>query len=316
MAVIESLLDHEVPADLLELYEILEFTGEIKPAGISLPLMASTGIWNELPFPKFVPRLEWKARPPKSKAPSIQHTDRGNTLHYEGPKMGSFPHESCATKVRGIQAFHMDSRGWADIAYSSLVCPHGYVYEGRGFGARTAANGTNEGNDQSYAHCYLGGVGDPLTDEAKQGLTLIRLDFEQRGSGDKQWVHGDWKATACPGAPCISFVKKDGWFFGVEPTTPDTPVIEFSEDSMKNKLVYIKTGKAGATDAGKGWDLWDPGFGRPPIITGLVVNGRDPRVEGYGDVGDVAASVRGNAVLVTAEEVTPGHTVGVHVTVA
>ena len=78
-----------------------------------------------------VTRAQWGARPPRNRTPL---NPTGATAHWEGPHMGVFPHTACPSKVRGIQAFHMDSRGWSDIAYNAIVCPHGYVFEGRGPG--------------------------------------------------------------------------------------------------------------------------------------------------------------------------------------
>jgi hypothetical protein len=103
--------------------------------------------------------------------------------------------------VRAYQAFHMDTRGWQDIAYSSLVCPHGVRYEGRGHDVRTAANGTTAGNNASHATCYIAGDGDPLTDPAKAAYAdeSRRLDGLTKG-------HRDWKPTACPGDPLYRWV--------------------------------------------------------------------------------------------------------------
>lgn len=39
--------------------------------------------------------------------------------------------EECAAQMRGIQAFHQDSRGWNDIGYSYLICGTGEIFEGR-----------------------------------------------------------------------------------------------------------------------------------------------------------------------------------------
>src|SRR5687767_4703415 len=114
----------------------------------------------------FVSRAQWGARPPRST--SRIGAPYWVALHWEGPKMGwPWDHSQCAAKVRSIQKFHMDSRGWADIAYSALYCGHGYVFEGRGLGKRTAAQGTNSGNDHYYALCYLGGENDGFPEAAK-----------------------------------------------------------------------------------------------------------------------------------------------------
>lgn len=154
----------------------------------------------------WVSRREWGARPARS-ASSLSNP-QGSTAHWEGPRMGWFGHDACAGKVRGIQRFHMDSRGWADIAYTTVVCPHGYVFEGRGWFRRTAANGTNAGNNASYAHCYLGGQGDPFTVMGRQGMALaFRLARDVGLAGPRQWAHRDWKATECPGAEIVEFVR-------------------------------------------------------------------------------------------------------------
>jgi hypothetical protein len=162
-----------------------------------------------------ITRAEWGARPPRSVTtftPSY-----GTTSHWEGPHMGTFPHASCAAKVRGIQAFHMDSRGWQDIAYTYLTCPHGFVFEGRGRDVRTAANGTTQGNSTAYAVCYLGGEDDPFTDAARaaQRAALDRLD-RIGGAGPGRNCHRDWKPTACPGDVIC------GWVRAGQPI-PDTP---------------------------------------------------------------------------------------------
>jgi hypothetical protein len=146
-----------------------------------------------------VTREEWGARPPKSRTP-IKASKPGLAIHWEGPRMGSFPHAECADKVRGIQRFHMDSRGWADIAYSFVVCPHGSVFRGRGWNLRTAANGTDTGNDTHLAACYLGGKGDPFTAAAKRAFVWLVEQLTER-NGEKPSVkpHSHFKATECPG---------------------------------------------------------------------------------------------------------------------
>lgn len=153
----------------------------------------------------FVPRAAWGARPPRNR--TALTTSEGNTIHYEGPKMGPYDHSTCPAKVRGIQNFHMDSRGWADIAYSTLTCRHGYVFEGRSFGVRTAANGTNAGNARSHAHCVLIGAGDDFPEEARDAVRRIVEDYQARGSGARRWCHKDWLATACPGDPATNWTR-------------------------------------------------------------------------------------------------------------
>jgi hypothetical protein len=153
---------------------------------------------------KFVSRAEWGARPPRSASTNI--TPSSCTAHYGGNspwggKIGD--HSRCPVVVRNWQAFHMDGRGWADLAYNMVVCPHGYVFQGRGHGVRSAANGTNQGNQNSYAICYLAGAGDPLTADGKRAFLDAALVLGQPLTK----VHSDWFATSCPGDEVRTWVR-------------------------------------------------------------------------------------------------------------
>lgn len=154
----------------------------------------------------------------------------GITAHYGGPSnwtganrtsgaafARSTDHARCATVVASWHAYHI-SKGWSGLAYTSVVCPHGTVFDGRGKGKRTAANGTNTGNDRSYAVCYLAGDNDPLTDEAKRAYhsEASRLGVPLR------WIHREWKSTSCPGAAVEAWAKQ-GWPMPGGTTRP-TPI--------------------------------------------------------------------------------------------
>lgn len=197
-----------------------------------------------------VTRSQWGARPAKSRT-SLSGTE-GVTIHYEGPHMGDYADESCASKVRGIQAFHMDSRGWADVAYSDIVCRHGYVYECRGFGVRTAAQGTNPGNSLSYAICVMMGVDDTLTDAAKTAVVERLAWYRSKGSGPKTWVHSDWHSTGCPGDPIRAWVAS-GMPANSTPTPPPAPQPTPGATPYKEFMAY------------------DPGFSGGVDIAGLVM---------------------------------------------
>lgn len=165
---------------------------------------------------RFVSRSEWGARRPKATT-RISGPVYGVTLHWEGPDMGQpgphvWPHSQCDNYVRQIQDFHLDGRGWSDIAYSGVVCAHGYVFEGRGADLRTAANGTNGGNDHWYALCYLGGQGDAFTDDGMQGFR-DGVDWLRRkgNAGDRVNGHRDHKPTACPGDVIYRWLRNTSW---------------------------------------------------------------------------------------------------------
>lgn len=153
-------------------------------------------------------RSQWGARAPKNVSHDFTPYKGGVALHYEGPKLGSFGHVECYNKIRQIQKFHMDTRGWADIAYSFLVCPHGGIFECRGLGVRTAAQGTNEGNDNYYAICVLMGEGDPLTSNAKSSV-LDAIDYVRHWghAGSSIKLHKQFHSTGCPGSAIEAWWK-------------------------------------------------------------------------------------------------------------
>lgn len=155
---------------------------------------------------KFVSRAAWGARKPRS-VTRIPGPVEGSTLHWEGPKLASYIHSQCASLVRGIQNFHMDTREWDDIAYNAVVCSHGYTFEGRWLGARSSAQGTNTGNNTSYAICGLWGSGDPFTDDGKIAYAETRAYFDANGAGSAVRPHSYWHSTDCPGDACREWIK-------------------------------------------------------------------------------------------------------------
>lgn len=174
------------------------------------------------PGVELVSRREAGLRPPRSV--TTFGASYGSTGHWEGPPMGDFPHASCASKVRGIQNFHMDARHWSDIAYSLVACPHGYVFMGRGPLVRTAANGTTHGNTVAGAVCYLGGVGDPFTAAGKRAMDAAFDYLDRHGHGPNRNGHRDWKNTQCPGDTIYAWIHA-GQPVDPAPTPDPTPPV-------------------------------------------------------------------------------------------
>ncbi|WP_283138215.1 hypothetical protein [Rhizohabitans arisaemae] len=169
---------------------------------------------------KFVSRRDWGARPLVSPASrNITPAQGGVSIHWEGSKLGEYAHDVCDDRVRGIQRFHIDRRGWADVAYTALVCRHGFVYEGRWIGRRTAANGTNTGNDGWYAVCAIMGQGDKATPEMKSGIKAAVEHLWAKGARRRVNGHRDHLATDCPGNELYTWLRA-GMPVGGEPEPP------------------------------------------------------------------------------------------------
>ena len=167
-----------------------------------------------------IERDEWGARP--SLGTTWITPTEGVTGHWEGNGIGwPWEHDTCYSLVRGIQAFHMDGRGWADIAYNALACPHGWVFEGRGANVRSAAHG-EPGNSLSYAICFLSGIGDPFTPEqARAWSDGVAWLMDDGGASGALHCHRDWMSTACPGDDRCSWIKAGA--IPPVPTPPEEP---------------------------------------------------------------------------------------------
>lgn len=136
--------------------------------------------------------------PPESR-PRIPGPVTSVTIHWNGPAVKitvAHAHSMCRKFWRGIQKFHMETRDWDDIAYTIGVCIHGVAMAGRGRGVRTAANGTKQGNDTSYAIYGLIGEGEQPSDAMLHAILDVAEALEQT----RLRPHDFWKATGCPGS--------------------------------------------------------------------------------------------------------------------
>ena len=161
---------------------------------------------------KLIPRSEWGAREPRDRRTRV--LSARSTGHWNGNKIvingvTTWDHSKCASIVRGIQNFHMDGRGWVDIAYNFIVCPHEFVFEGRGINVTSAANGVTEANLTSHAIMVLAGEGNPFPDGEKIGFRrCVKYISERTPAPDECCGHRDHKATACPGEERYQWIRR------------------------------------------------------------------------------------------------------------
>ena len=151
----------------------------------------------------YVMRDDWGARAPTGITPI--GASEGIFVHYTVTATG--PDE--AAICRSVQAFHMGTKGWQDIAYSWMVGQSGRIYEGRGWGV---AGGHTEGwNSRSHAVCWIGGDEQP-TPAALSAIAAVCAEHARRYGG---WVkpHRAVSSTSCPGDILT------GWVAAGQPTT-------------------------------------------------------------------------------------------------
>ena len=138
-------------------------------------------------------RDAWGASPPRGKPSAIAAPVKDLFLHHSAGA------DNGRQSVQAIQRFHMQSRGWADIAYTWIYSPKERAwFEGRGPGVAGAH--TRNHNRTSHAVCVLGNF------EVSSPPPHVIVDLAEwaRWHGttwgpDQYRGHREVGATACPG---------------------------------------------------------------------------------------------------------------------
>ena len=169
-----------------------------------------------------VTRAEWGARPPKLVTPLSWTLVDTLFVHYTS--MLSDQTGDPKAKMRGIQNYHMDTKGWADFAYNQAFSASGLILEGRKWAVHNAATGVE--NSHSQAVVFLGGDKEGRDDVTPKGRTalgeLIReaiaVKSRHGGRGGKTLAilghtqaPGQAGSTACPGKELLSYIAMKGW---------------------------------------------------------------------------------------------------------
>ena len=178
----------------------------------------------------------------------------GCTIHYVGGTVGipeSAPHSKCRAKMREVHNWHVKGNGWAFFAYSLAVCQHGVVMEGRGVRRRTAANGTNPGNQNWYAILGLVGGSEKPSEAMVQGIKDAVAYLRTSGrAGARVNGHRDHLSTSCPGAPLYDLVRAGVFGSGGSATPTPTPTSPPSSGGTlptgaESDMVGLKQGDSG-----------------------------------------------------------------------
>lgn len=158
--------------------------------------------------------MKWVSREdlgwPESAAPD-QASTLGVKVHYEGTEVDCDEHADCVALIKAIRISHLANKkeNYSDIAYNLGACRHGYVFELRGKGKRTGANGDQPLNKAHYAVlALLGSKGDTEpTEEMVQAIKDAIAYLRKNGAGKEIKGHRDGYATSCPGEPLYKLVK-------------------------------------------------------------------------------------------------------------
>lgn len=165
-----------------------------------------------------ISRKEWGARPPRG-------VDRLpwaaiDTLYVHYTAAESDRSGDPRVRARGIQNYHMDTKGWRDVAYTHGFTDEGDVVELRGWEVHTAATGIE--NDHSQALVFFGADKEGRDDvtprgrQALRGLVNEALDLKRGPLAVKGHTEARDPAgqTDCPGRELLAYIhfqNGQGW---------------------------------------------------------------------------------------------------------
>ena len=186
---------------------------------------------------KIITRDIWGAKPNKKSFSKLGEV-KGLVIHWSAypTAVGNMAEMD---QVKKIQALHQNDRGWNDVAYNFLVGDTGQVYEGRGFGNRSAAQGGNNREEINYnnkhyvAVCWLGGS-NPTDKPSDKAIASVKWLYEQVGGELRP--HSSFKQTQCPGDAWRQHIVEG---FAVSTISNESPPDMIHPEFIQKKLDKI-----------------------------------------------------------------------------
>ena len=154
-----------------------------------------------------IPRAEWGADGPDRICGDVVAPYRISIHHTASPDSDG---GDAAARMRQMQSYHMDVRGWCDIGYHFVVAQSGQIYQGRSDERRPGAHvgGENSGN---VGISMIGNFEEQAVGAAQLDATvaIVRWLHETYDiSLDRTAVRGhrEWpgQSTSCPGANMVA----------------------------------------------------------------------------------------------------------------
>lgn len=117
---------------------------------------------------------------------------------------------SCIEHVQDIQKFHVESRGFDDIAYNFLVGGDGFAYVGRGWDYQGAH--TKGFNANSICIAFIGNFNEygPANSQLNQAQKLIEEGVKMKKIANNYNLYGHQQLTPSqsPGTYLYNIIKK------------------------------------------------------------------------------------------------------------
>lgn len=187
----------------------------------------------------------------------------GFAVHWPGTtvRIGTPSRKSVASRLEGYRRHHVSVRGWSDIAYQVAFDPSGRVWDCRGIKWRSAANGSDRGNDSYGAVLLLLGPGDPVTDDMLNAVRdWRRYKWLQRYPGATKVVgHQDIRPdpTACPGPASQALVASGAFTKGATMALTDADATKAANATLGQDTIPMSDYRKPRED-GKGYEPLNP----------------------------------------------------------
>ena len=133
----------------------------------------------------YLPRSAWGARTARGSTALVPSQVKNGAFHWPGmPKpidaAGDIGKRRVASALRGWQNYHMDSRGWSDIAYQIAIDQEGRVWTLRGINIRSGANGDATVNREYGAILLVLAPGEQMSAKMKASSRAVVADYRKR----------------------------------------------------------------------------------------------------------------------------------------
>jgi N-acetylmuramoyl-L-alanine amidase len=184
-----------------------------------------------------ISRDSWGAKPAKTKYSKLGEV-KGLVIHWSAYPV-AVGNQAEMDQAKTIQRLHQVDRGWNDIAYNFLVGDTGQIYEGRGFGNRSAAQGGNSRQEINYnnkhyvAVCWLGGS-KPTDKPSDKAIESVKWLYSQVGGELRP--HSSFKQTSCPGDAWRQHIIEG---LAVTDISNDSPPQNYIPQSFEEKMDKI-----------------------------------------------------------------------------
>lgn len=206
----------------------------------------------------YLPRSAWGARPTRGSTGLVRDQVEGTALHWPGMAKPISTQAGVASALRGWQDYHMDVRGWSDIAYQVAVDQAGRAWTLRGLNIRSGANGDADVNRRFGAILLVLAPGEQPSAAMKKTVQGVVADFRRwfpKGTAIKG--HRDVRPdpTDCPG-PLAYAAIKHGDFTPSTSAAPakDLDMTDSQYDALMNEI------KAARNDV-RDYALWQVLYG-------------------------------------------------------